>query len=147
MYITQINFHILTSCLWPIPANMEPFLNQLARVILVHNWYRSSSTCFHVCFCSACCHKFWTSLTRFILGQNWYAFTGTCHHVKNSWFHSKHVSTHNICSQNPVNSRTETHELSQSNSWIHLQNIWNHRSLFAGMSSLSQMFSVPVCDV
>ena len=32
----------------PIPANKEPFLNQLARVILVHNWYRSTSMCFHV---------------------------------------------------------------------------------------------------
>ena len=68
------------------PANKEPFLNQLAGVILVHNWYRSTSTCFHVYSCeytcSACCHEFWTSLTRVVLGQNWYGFTGTCHHVK-----------------------------------------------------------------
>ena len=61
---------------------------------------------------------------------NWYGFTSTCHHVKKLWFHGKHVSTltHQICSQNPLNS----HELSQLNSWIHLQNMWNHRSLFAG---------------
>ena len=32
---------------------------------------------------------------------------------KNLWFHSKQVSTHQMCSQNPVNSRTETRELSQ----------------------------------
>ena len=73
------------------------------------------------------------SLTRVVLGQNWYDFTGTCHLVKNSWFPGKHVSTHQICSQNPVNSRTETCELSQLNSWIHLQNMWNHGSLFAGV--------------
>ena len=30
------------------PAKKEPFLNQLAHVILVHNWYLSTSTCFHV---------------------------------------------------------------------------------------------------
>ena len=40
----------------------EPFLNQLAHVILVHNWFRSTSTCFHVYSleytCSACCHEF-----------------------------------------------------------------------------------------
>ena len=48
------------------PANKEPFLNQLAHVILVHNWYRTINTCFHVYIhvntvqytCSACCHKF-----------------------------------------------------------------------------------------
>ena len=44
------------------PANKEPFLNQLARVILVHNWYRSTSICFRVYSrvykSSACCHKF-----------------------------------------------------------------------------------------
>ena len=44
------------------PANKEPFLNQLARVILVHKWYRSTSICFHVYSreytCSACCHEF-----------------------------------------------------------------------------------------
>ena len=105
-------------------ANKESFLNQLAHVILAHNWYRSTSMCFHVYSheytCSACCHEFWTSLTRVILGQNWYGFTGMRHHVKNSWFHGKHVSTHQICSQNPVNSHTETRELSQLNSWIHL---------------------------
>ena len=56
------------------------------------------------------------SLTRVILGENWYGFTGMCHHVKNSWFHGKHVSTHQICSQNPVKSHTETRELSQLNS-------------------------------
>ena len=53
--------------------------------------------------------------------------------LKNLWFNSKHVSTHQMCSQNPVNSRTETRELSQLNSWIHLQNMWNHGSLFAGL--------------
>jgi len=37
---------------------------------------------------------------------------------------------HQICSQNPVNSR----ELNQLNSWIHLQNKWNHGTLFAGIS-------------
>ena len=31
-----------------LPANKEPFLNQLACVILVHNWYCSTSTCFHM---------------------------------------------------------------------------------------------------
>ena len=41
----------------------------------------------------------------FCLGQNWYGFTGMCHHMKNSWFHGKRVSIHQICSQNPVNSR------------------------------------------
>ena len=44
------------------PANKEPLLNQLAHVILVHNWYRSTSTCFHVYsreyMCSARCHEF-----------------------------------------------------------------------------------------
>ena len=44
------------------PANKEPFLNQLAHVILVHNWYHSTSTCVHVYSreytCSACCHEF-----------------------------------------------------------------------------------------
>ena len=123
------------------PANKEPFLNQLARVILVHNWYRSTSTCFHVYSreytCSACCHEFWMSLTRVVLDQNWYGFTGTCHHVKNLWFHGKNVSTHQICSQNPVNSHMETRELSQLNSWIHLQNMWNHMSLFAGNGRLT----------
>ena len=94
------------------PASKEPFLNQLARVILVHNWYRCTSTCFQVYSreytCSACCHEFWTSLTHVVLSQNWYGFTGTCHHVKNSWITDKHVSTHQICSQNLVNSHTET---------------------------------------
>ena len=37
------------------PANKEPFLNQLARVIQVHNWYRSTSTCFHVYSCEYTC--------------------------------------------------------------------------------------------
>ena len=45
-----------------VPANKEPFLNQLVRVILVHNWYHSTSTCFlvhsHEYTCSACCHEF-----------------------------------------------------------------------------------------
>ena len=45
-----------------IPANKEPFLNQLACVILVHKWYRSTSMCFHVYSCeytcSTCCHEF-----------------------------------------------------------------------------------------
>ena len=31
-----------------VPANKEPFLNQLVLVILVHNWYQSNSTCFLV---------------------------------------------------------------------------------------------------
>ena len=52
-------FVVFAGC---FPANKEPFLNQLAHVILVHNWYRSTSTCFHVYSreytCSACCHKF-----------------------------------------------------------------------------------------
>ena len=42
-----------------IPANKEPFLNQLACVLLVHNWYCPTSTCFHMYSgeytCSACC--------------------------------------------------------------------------------------------
>ena len=38
-------YHIKTD---KLPANKEPFLNQLAGVILVHNWYRSTSMCFHV---------------------------------------------------------------------------------------------------
>ena len=113
---------ILEECLHTeyIQANKEPFLNQFAHVILVHNWYCSTSTCFHVYSCeytcSACCHEFWTNLTSVVLGQNWYGFTGTCHHVKNLWFHGKHVLTYHICSQNPVNSR----ELSQLNSGVHL---------------------------
>ena len=77
--------------------------------------------------------RFWMSLTQVILCQNWYSFNGTCYHVKNSCFHGKHVSTHHICSHNLVDSR----ELSQLNSWIHLQNIWNHGSLFAGNASFS----------
>ena len=44
------------------PANKEPFLNQLTRVILVHNWHRSTSMCFivysHEYTCSACCNEF-----------------------------------------------------------------------------------------
>jgi len=44
------------------PANKEAFLNQLARVILIRNWYHSTSTCFHVYLCeymcSACCLEF-----------------------------------------------------------------------------------------
>ena len=44
------------------PTNKEPFLNQLAHVILVHNCYHSTSTCFHVYTheytCSAGCHEF-----------------------------------------------------------------------------------------
>ena len=108
---------------------------------LLQLWYHSTSTCFHVYSreytCSACCHEFWTSLTRVILGQNWYSFTGTCHHVKSSWFHSKRGSTHQICSQNLVNSR----ELSQLNSWIHLQNMWNNGSLFAGPSQLEDRYT------
>jgi len=68
------------------PSKQEPFLNQLAHVILVHNWYRSTSMCFHTYsreyMCFACCHEFWTSLslTWVVLGQNWYGFTGTCRH-------------------------------------------------------------------
>ena len=82
-----------------IPANKEPFLNQLTHVTLVHNWCRSTSMCFHVYSraytCSACYHEFWTSLTRVVLGQNctvslahvitWTNrdFTGnTCRHTK-----------------------------------------------------------------
>ena len=84
----QLMFHMVWS--WThlnCPANKEPFLNQLAHIILVHNWYRSTSTCFHVYSrkytCSACCHRFWTSLTQVVLCQNWYSFSGTCYHVKN----------------------------------------------------------------
>ena len=58
------------------PANKEPFLNQLARVILVHNWYRSTSTCFHVysCeyMCSACCHDF-----EWVWHESYWVRTGT----------------------------------------------------------------------
>jgi len=32
-----------------------------------------------------------------------------------------------------VNSHMETRELSKLNSWTHLQNMWNHGSLFAGL--------------
>ena len=50
------------------PANKEAFLSQLACVVLVHNWYRSTSTCFRVYSCeytcSDCCHEFWMSLTQ-----------------------------------------------------------------------------------
>jgi hypothetical protein len=141
--------HILTWHVAPYPAIQEPLLNQLAHVILVHHWYRSTSTCFHVYSreytCSACCQEFWTSLTQVILGQNWYTFTGTCHHVKNLWFHGKHVATHQICLHNPVNSRTETRELSQLNSWIHLQNMWNHGSLLAGYSCVYQTSHTVQC--
>ena len=60
-----------------IPANKEPFLNQLTRVILVHNWYRSTSTCFHVYSreytCSVCCHEFDTCRTGSELVRfHWY---------------------------------------------------------------------------
>ena len=41
---TPVHEHFQTQ----YPANKEPFLNQLARVILVHTCYCSSSTCFHV---------------------------------------------------------------------------------------------------
>ena len=55
------------------PANKKPFLNHLAQVILVHNSYCSTNTCFHMYSCeytcSACCHEFWTSLTWDVLGQ------------------------------------------------------------------------------
>jgi hypothetical protein len=109
----------------------------------------TAPTCFHVYSreytCSACCQEFWTSLTQVILGQNWYSFTGTCHHVKNLWFHGKHVATHQICLHNPVNSRTETRELSQLNSWIHLQNMWNHGSLLAGYSCVYQTSHTVQC--
>ena len=59
------------------PANKEPFLNQLTRVILVHNWYRSTSTCFHVYSreytCSVCCHEFDTCRTGSELVRfHWY---------------------------------------------------------------------------
>ena len=129
------------------PENKEPFLNQLAHVILVYNWYRPTSICFLVYSCEytcfACCHKFWTSLTGVVLGQNWYGFTVTCHHVKNSWFHGKYVLAHQFFSQNPVNSHTETRELSQLYSWIHLQNMWNHGSLFAGNQYLAMFLLSP----
>ena len=60
-------------------------------------------------FC--CCHEFDTSHTESELVQfHWYVSS-----------HEKHVSTHQIFSQNPVNSRMETRELSQLNSCIHLQ--------------------------
>ena len=59
------------------PANKEPFLNQLTHVILVHNWYRSTSTCFHVYSreytCSVCCHEFDTCRTGSELVRfHWY---------------------------------------------------------------------------
>ena len=59
------------------PANKEPFLTQLTRVILVHNWYRSTSTCFHVYSreytCSVCCHEFDTCRTGSELVRfHWY---------------------------------------------------------------------------
>jgi len=92
LYNTKNLSIILTHVNRHIPANKEPFLNQLTRVKLVHNWYRSTSTCVHVYSreytWSACCHDFWTSLTRVVLGQNWYGFTGTCYHV-NSRVHSR----------------------------------------------------------
>ena len=49
---------------------------------------------------------------RVVLGR---VVCHSCYHVKNLWFHGKHMSTHQISLQNPVNS----HELSQLNSWIH----------------------------
>ena len=57
-----INIVYQTFKCYSVPANKEPFLNQLARVTLVHNWYRTTSMCFHVYSreytCSANCHKF-----------------------------------------------------------------------------------------
>ena len=56
------------------PANKEPFLNQLAGVIMVHNWYRSISTCFHVfCLLSRVLNEFDTSRTGSELVRiHWY---------------------------------------------------------------------------
>ena len=63
----KISTELMGARLGHISANKEPYLNQLACVILVHNWYRSTSTCFLVYSleytCSACCHEFDTSRT------------------------------------------------------------------------------------
>ena len=77
----------LTVSVFSLPSKQGTISEPVGRChILVHNWYCSTSMCFHVYSreytCSACCHEFWTSLTRVVLGQNWYGFTGTCHHVK-----------------------------------------------------------------
>ena len=80
-----------------IPANKEPFLNQLAGVILVHNWYHSTSTCFHVyvnhvfCLLSQVLNEFDTSRTGSeLVWFHWYASSReklvisqeTCRHTK-----------------------------------------------------------------
>ena len=81
------------------PANKEPFLNQLARVILVHNWYHSTSTCFHTCVFT---WKYVFCLLTLVLKEfdmsrtgseqvrsHWYVSSR-----ENSWFHGKHTCQH-----------------------------------------------------
>ena len=100
------------------------FIDEVMNVILVTQQTRNHFwTSWHVsywfiigkyCSTSMCIHvntrvlPVVTSFERVVLGQNWYGFNGMCRHVKNSWFHSNHVSTHQICLQNPVTYRTET---------------------------------------
>ena len=94
--------------------NKEPFLNQLAHVILVHNLYSSTSTCFLVysheftfCLLSQVFNKFDTSCTGSELVRfNWYVsspekncdfMVSTCWHTKFvhriRWIHlQKHVN-------------------------------------------------------
>ena len=46
--LQEANIKKVSSSRTIVPANKEPFLNQLAHVIRVNNLYRSTSTCFHV---------------------------------------------------------------------------------------------------
>ena len=64
--------------------------------------------CIHVfCLLSQVLNEFDMSRTR-----TGYGFTGTCHHGKN-------VSTHQICSQNPVNSVELMNSLTEHvKSWV-----------------------------
>ena len=62
-----------------IPANKEPFLYQLACVILVQYWYRSTSVCFHVYSRQRVWHKSYWVRT----GKKLCDFTvNTCQHTK-----------------------------------------------------------------
>ena len=62
----------------------------------VSYWFIIGTTPVHVFMCihmNTCVLPVVTSFERV-----WHSFAGTCHHVKNSWFHGKHMLTHQICS-------------------------------------------------
>jgi hypothetical protein len=76
------------------PAYKEPFLNQLARVILVHNWYRSTSMCIQV---NTRVLPVVTNFER-VWHESYWVRTGTvslvCVVTWKTWFHGKHVLIH-----------------------------------------------------